>query len=356
MKRTLLFLGMFLSILSVNASENILQSIEILPVKDTYNIVLSADKAVDVKKTVKAQNQVVLDLKNIKASKTLNTVYNNVSSVDTVMIEPRGNGLSIFFQAKNAAGTSVTFDSLGGAVPVSRTQSIKLNNPVDSYAPVYTGDYSAEKDSSLFNKFKNSSIVEGIKAFVPQDEGYDKVNKVLSFGLLGIFAFLVIRLFKRKDSYIKIGSSQSLNEREIGMYRGQNPIGNSYVNMEKPFTTLNYGINAFQKESKNPYEAEVTIHNPRLRNYVNPMENSTSINQGSVIQTMSQPQQPMSNAAMKQAIRKNTTPVNTAPVNQRNPNIDNLKFLESMTAIYEKSGRHDLARGLRASLSKNNLK
>ena len=36
-----------------------------------------------------------------------------------------------------------------------------------------------------------------------------------------------------------------------------------------------------------------------------------------------------------------------------NENIDNLKFLESMTAIYEKSGRHDLARGLKASLSKN---
>jgi hypothetical protein len=51
-----------------------------------------------------------------------------------------------------------------------------------------------------------------------------------------------------------------------------------------------------------------------------------------------------------------TTPVNTAPVNQSNPNIDNLKFLESMTAIYEKSGRHDLAVGLKASLSKNNIK
>ena len=52
-------------------------------------------------------------------------------------------------------------------------------------------------------------------------------------------------------------------------------------------------------------------------------------------------------------VKKMTTPVNSAPVNQSNPNIDNLKFLESMTAIYEKSGRHDLARGLKASLSKN---
>ena len=39
MKRTLLFFGMLLSVLSVCAEENVLQSIEIVPVKDTYNIV-----------------------------------------------------------------------------------------------------------------------------------------------------------------------------------------------------------------------------------------------------------------------------------------------------------------------------
>ena len=84
-----------------------MQSIEIIPVKDTYNIVLVSDKAVDVKKTVKAPNQITLSMKDIRASKTLNTVYNNVSNVDTVMVEPSGNGVSIFFQAENAAGASV---------------------------------------------------------------------------------------------------------------------------------------------------------------------------------------------------------------------------------------------------------
>ena len=80
------------------------------------------------------------------------------------------------------------------------------------------------------------------------------------------------------------------------------------------------------------------------------------MNNNSVAQTMSQPQRPAMQTAVKPAVRKNTTPVNTAPVNQSNPNIDNLKFLESMTAIYEKSGRHDLAQGLKASLNKSNLK
>ena len=71
-----------------------------------------------------------------------------------------------------------------------------------------------------------------------------------------------------------------------------------------------------------------------------------------VAQTFSMPQQKVA-TAVQQQVKKHTTPVNTAPVNQSNPNVDNLKFLESMTAIYEKSGRHDLARGLKASLTKN---
>ena len=52
MKRVLLSLSLLFTTLSVFADENILQSIEIEPVKDTYNIVLVSDKAVNVKKTV----------------------------------------------------------------------------------------------------------------------------------------------------------------------------------------------------------------------------------------------------------------------------------------------------------------
>ena len=345
MKRTLLFLGMFLSMLAVSAEENVLQSIEIVPVKDTYNIVLVSDKAVDVKKTVKAPNQITLNMKDIRASKTLNTVYNNVSNVDTVMVEPAGNGISIFFQAENAAGASVSFDSLAPVMPKkAETQSVKLSNPIESYAPIYKEDMSQAKTSSLFQRLQKSSAVEGIKDSVDEDTVSDTANKAFSFGLVGLLAFAVIRLFKRKEPDMKIGLSQSLTDREIEMDKGAQQIGSSHVVPEKPFTTVNYGLNAYQRENRNPYESEAPIHNPRLRNFVNPMQQQN-------IQTMSQPQRQAT--AVQQAVRKNTTPVNTAPVNQSNPNIDNLKFLESMTAIYEKSGRHDLAQGLKASLNKN---
>lgn len=364
MKKTLLFLGMFLSMLSVLAEDNVLQTIEIIPVKDTYNIVLVSDKAVDVKKTVQASNKITLDLKNIRASKTLNTVYNNVSNVDTVMVEPVGNGVSIFFQAENAQDTSVSFDALAPVIPTrtsSNTQKITLNNPVESYAPIYKEEIAQEKTSDLFNKLKQSSAVENLRDSIDESTISDSVNKAISFGLVGLLIFAVTRLFRRREPEMKIGLSQSLNEREIEMYRGQQPIGSSYVNVEKPFTTVNYGINAYQKETRNPYESEpVTFHNPRLRNYSTPNYTSPMVNnnlqqfQPQVAQQVIQPQ--ATQTMVQQAVKKNTTPVNTAPVNQNNPTVDNLKFLESMTAIYEKSGRHDLARGLKASLSKNNIK
>ena len=343
MKRVLLLFGMLFSVLSVFAEENVLQSIEIEPVKDTYNIVLVSDKAVDVKKSVQASNKITLTMKDIRASKTLNTIYNNVSNVDTVMVEPQGNGISIFFQADNAAASTVTFDALVAAAPIKTAKSansIKLNNPIESYAPIYQEEFENVKTSTLFDRLKASSTVAGIKDSIEENANADTANKFFSFGLLTLLAVSVLKLFKRKEPEMKIGLSQSLTEREINMYRGMQPNVPNYASVEKPFTTVNYGLNAYQKENRNPYEtAPMQVHNQNLRNYSAPVQVEQPF-----VQTIAKPQ-PKSMATVTAPAKKMTTPVNSAPVNQSNPNIDNLKFLESMTAIYEKSGRHDLARG-----------
>ena len=358
-KKTLLFFGLILSMLTVCAEENVLQSIEIVPVKDTYNIVLSADKSVDVKKSVKDANRITLDMKGIRASKTLNTIYNDAANVDTVMVENTPSGLSIFFQAENAQNASITFDSLIPAASNQTTpkQTVKLNSPVDSYAPIYREDAAQSKTSALFKKITEKSSSMGTEFEDSVNETSDALNKVFSYGILGLLAFGIIRLFKRREPELKIGLSQGLNEQN-NMYNGLSPIGNTYQNPEKPFTTVNYGLNAYKKENQNPYEQEpVHFHNPRMNQYISPLLRNQ------MAQTAMQQQlaQQMTNVAtatapVSQPMKKHTTPVNTAPVNQGNPNIDNLKFLESMTAIYEKSGRHDLAQGLKASLSKNNIK
>ena len=134
-----------------------------------------------------------------------------------------------------------------------------------------------------------------------------------------------------------------------GLLNGLQPqLQPAYQAPAKPFTTVNYGLNAYKNENRNPYEsAPMQFHNPRLQSLANQAPREMAV------QTVARPAQTQTVA---QQVKKMTTPVNTAPVNQSNPNVDNLKFLESMTAIYEKSGRPDLARGLKASLSKNNIK
>ena len=352
MKRVLLLCSIIFSTLSTFASENVLQSIEIEPVKDTYNIVLVSDKAVDVKKTIQSSNKITLTMKDIRASKTLNTIYNNVSSVDSVMVEPQGNGLKIFLQADNAAASTVTFDALIASAPVkTSTQSLKLNNPIESYAPIYKESYEDVKTSKLFDKLKASSTVADIRDSIDEDTVSEVANKSVSFGLLGLLAFAVIKLFRRREPEMKIGLSQSLTDREISLHKNSPAMQPQVFGAERPFTSVNYGINAYQKENRNPYETTpAQLHNPRLRNYQAVQTHEEYVQQPSFTKPI---QTQATVAAVKPQVKKMTKPVNSAPVNQSNPNIDNLKFLESMTAIYEKSGRHDLARGLKASLNKN---
>ena len=166
----------------------------------------------------------------------------------------------------------------------------------------------------------------GLKDSIDETSGSDFMHKVFSFGLIGLLLLSVVRLFKRKDPEMKIGLSQSLNQREIDMYRGVQQVQQTYAT-EKPFTTVNYGLNAYQKENRNPYESTpAQFHNPRLRNYASQPMNTTA---ELPIQNVARPVQTQTMQAVQQQVKKMTTPVNSAPVNQSNPNVDNLKFLES---------------------------
>lgn len=351
MKKILLFLGLFLSMTTVFAEDNVLQTIEIVPVKDTYNIVFTADKAVDVKKTVKASNQINLNLKDIRVSKNLNTVYNNVSNVDTVMVEPAGNGINIFFQAENAQGTSVSFDSIAPILPTKQTtQKLQLSHPIESYSPIYKEDLEQPKTSALFNRLKNKTNSYNLKDNLDVNSTSETLNTIFSFGIISLLIFATVRLFRRKESNIKIGLGQNLTEREVNLYSNQ-PIGLTNTRLEKPISTINYGINAYQKEARNPYEPA----NINANIGTNFSSNNFNTNVGLTTQPQNIQKATSYQASAKPIQKSMTTPVNNAPVNQSNPNINNLKFLESMTAIYEKSGRYDLARGLKANLAKNNI-
>ena len=138
------------------AKMNVLNSIEIDSLKDTYNITLDTKSEANMKRTIQSSNNMILTLKNIKPSKSLNTIYKNAAEVDSVMVEPVGdNALNIIIQANNIANSAITFNTeestletsnnksvLGGTTKKSNKKhsnkdKIVLSAPVDAYAPVY---------------------------------------------------------------------------------------------------------------------------------------------------------------------------------------------------------------------------
>ena len=352
MKKSFLIVSMFLSALVAFADENVLQTIQIEPIKDSYNIVLISDKAVDVKKEVEEDGSILLSMKGIRASEMLNTVYNGTADIDSVLVTPKNNNeLEIRVKGDNVEHSTVTFDSLTPPVNAQSKakQEIILNKPMKTYEPVFSTDVEEEFYSPSFPPV-GQKIVNLIKNIYG-----NKTNRgIINFGLLGIILFAAIRLIRTKETEeIKVGLAQSLADREINLYKPmQTPVTNNFTSStEKPYTTLNYGLNAYRNVNKNPYETRRTGVNTPINNAKKAV--SSPVHKGMTgINKMSDIMPQSANAAVSAAVEQALSPQQVSPVSKQQPNIDNVKFLETMSAIYEKSGRHDLAQGIKANLSK----
>ncbi len=332
MKKSFLVVSIFLSALVAFADENVLQTIQIEPIRDTYNIVLISDKAVDVKKDVEEENEILLSMKGIRPSEMLNTVYNGTANIDSVIVTPKNNNeLEIRVKGDNVERSTVTFDSLTPPVNIQSQakQEIVLNKPMKNYEPVFNTDEEEDFTSASISPI-GQKLVNLIKNIYS-----NKTNRgIINLGLLGLILFAAIKLIRvRETEEIKVGLAQSLADREINLYKPmQTPITNNFTSTtEKPYTTVNYGLNAYRNVNKNPYEAR--------------RSSTPAIKPAASTNVQSKP------AATATAVPDiNIKPAVTST--GRQPNIDNVKFLETMSAIYEKSGRHDLAQGIKANLSK----
>lgn len=345
------------------ASDNVLQAIQVNGVKDSYNIVLKSDDVAEIKKTIQAPNKMMLTLNGIRASKTINTIYNNTSSVDSVVVEPIGDdSVKILVQAENVANAEVHFDSLKTPLGImgntekqtKPSDEIVLNSPMESYRPVYNNSDNEEEigiSASTIARYAQNAFKN------------DKVSWMVTFGLFAVLLLSGIKLIKGKDNEIKVGLSQSLKEREMDLYRGglnmAPSMANSTVNAELTSSSVatmpgqnisgNYGLRAYQQGTRSPYVSS-EIQRPR------PVAPSVSqANLQKVAQNAGLRPQNTNQNLMQNKLQNTVSPVKTAP--QVSPktkvaNIDSMKFLESMTKIYEKNGRTDLAQGLKSNMKK----
>ncbi len=337
---------------NVFASDNVLQVIQIDGFKDSYNIILKSDDVAELKKTIQAPNKMLLNLKGIRASKTINTIYNNTSSVDSVVVEPTGeDSIKILIQANNVSNAEVNFDTLKTPLNVlnnSKNQSkenneIILNEPVESYQPIYQSSMD-EMNSSVSLLSTSEPIIKYVKKTLKSE----KVSWLITCVLFSVLLLNGIKLIKRKDSEIKIGLSQSLKEREIDLYKDLNTelngLRNPALREAPPVQTHsgqniagNYGLRTYQQGTRNPY------FTPEIQHAKPPADNLRKIAQH-INSNLKQ-----AAPGLAQSPAQKTAPTDTKT---KTTNIDGMKFLESMTKIYEKNGRTDLAQGLKTNMKK----
>lgn len=353
---------------SAFSSDNVLQAIQVDGVKDSYNIILRSDDTAELKKTIQAPNKMILSLKGIRASKTINTIYNNTSSVDSVVVEPTGeDSVKILIQAENASNAQVHFDTLKTPLGVldkssqqnKATDELVLNAPMQSYKPVYDKNADAEETEFSFAG-KSHSVVSYLKKILHNE----KISWMIVFGLFTIILLGGIKAIKGNDNEIKVGLSQSLRDRELELYR--NGEMNAGVTSELSRAALNqaqgnnagpssnYGLRAYQNGARSPYlSAEMQRPRPASAPSLNAQTVAKNVNARPITQnSQNATQNSAAQNMMQNTIQSGGLKTAPAGAKSKASNIDSIKFLESMTKIYEKNGRSDLAQGLKTNMKK----
>src|SRR3989339_461104 len=97
----------------------VLSEIEINPYHgDSYEIQIKTDKKVPIQKQVTSDNEIVLNLENIKPAKFVNTVYNNISNIDHVIVQPLSNNhVKITLHGNNVSTSKITVSTQGTSLP-----------------------------------------------------------------------------------------------------------------------------------------------------------------------------------------------------------------------------------------------
>ena len=347
---------------------NVLSQIEISPSDNNgYNISFGAQKPSEVKKIVSSDNKMILEMKGISVSSAYNTIYNNVVDVDSVVVEAiNKNSTKVIFEGKNIAKSQIFFETIQGENVVGNSQqsvagsAIELSRPVSEYAPVYSKEFvedlqteenfSQEIKASALSLIKNQKLRRYAKAGLKKVAN-NATKENLAYILLGIgFIALVIKVLRpsNKQEPASIGLAQSLKQKEIARLDNMDIATKIQERKQKmqesPINTnANYAMKTYQASQKNPYTS--SMHRPVAKRPVTaqPVQRT---NENRVVK------RPVT--SIKSDLQQSTK-VTTPVTETKKMNVDSMKFLESMAKIYEKNGRMDLAKGLKANMKKADL-
>ncbi|MDD3014698.1 MAG: hypothetical protein PHC34_13440, partial [Candidatus Gastranaerophilales bacterium] len=383
------------SIIPAYAAVATLSGIEISPANNgSYQIMVKTDKEVSVEKYITADNKIVLDLKNTKPANFVNTVYNNASKVDHVIVQPVSDEeVRIFVQGANISGSNISlstkvvpqnildqvnlFDNsnqnslknntssnindINKAQPALNTvnakpqtlqdqQIITLDRPVDNYKPVATFD----EEDQLNNETPLQTTQNAMKSDVSLKKIFSTtaLDWLLRFLMLAFIMIAAYKLFGPKKK-IKVNISSERN-REFDILKSLNKkqgligAGLKSPSVNKPrksgySSVSQYGLKEYQNSQIPPVNRTASVQKPRSEFNIP----KTSINNEALLKSLKS-----SNIS---TVSKTTAPskIKNSDITAAKVNVDSKKFLETMAKIYERSGRVDLAQGIQDNITKS---
>lgn len=390
------FVSLMLAVVPVYAFDGATLSEIKISSKDNYSykIVLKTDKDVPVEKFITSDSKIIIDLKNTRSAEFVNTIYNNSPEIDNVIVQTVANDkIRIFIQGLNISASKIILDSrnetldfMGDnnsavpavtnnvpapkAAPVAAVKTVEAKteppvinleekptptqNTQASVAPQYSeNNIQAPQNNLLLNEENNK--IETVKNTMAGSVALKKIFSKDGFDwLLRIFAVLFIavgffKLISRPKNVTIDLSSENMKTREMELYKSvadkkeflAKSLGSNYTRekqVKNPAYGANsqYGMKEYQNSQLPPQRASRPSGNLNRPPSVSPQLNSA-------LKTTKAPAE-----NRKQTI--NNPRINQRDIKTAKTNVDNVKFLESMAAIYQKSGRDDLAQNIRQNI------
>ena len=362
---------------------------------DSYELNIDSTNPVDFKENKEDSSMVYFDLKNSVLAEDAGVVYDDATNIDNVIVKQIDkNKVRIYVKGNNVKNTELVFvNSLFETK--EKPKKITINRPINEYKSIdetENSDLESQDDIQDWddNSFNFSHLMSEIFSGLKKD-----MAGILGALLLAlIFMGLVIKnaiskIYQDTEPLIGLNHAKEHDKENIYSSSARKPmikeirtgdidfegiatknkalkqaqeqlskahnkyqayLQNKYKNSNLKTTsdTITRGIalNQYRKSNQNPYpNQEVIKMNSSLNNLTIP-EGSFKI-----------PPRPKKEVSPKQSnmyMQKTQNVANNPIINKENTT--SLKFLESVTKIYEQSGREDLAMGLKNSISKTKQK
>lgn len=157
MKRLILILSIVLLGLGVNANQ--LHTIVLEGTDDGYNIVLKTDELPTIHKSIKGNDNLVIDIKGVEPSASVNAIYRSTNEIKGLIVENISNDeLKIYISAKDISKSTILAQTPAHA-PVILSDRFPLDKIIWSVVliAILAG---VIRSAKVFTEYENSIAIK----------------------------------------------------------------------------------------------------------------------------------------------------------------------------------------------------